>query len=75
MRQPQVPTVAIDRLYGNSKLGPFAFELGRDVLVLGPRSRTQLGWGDHAAALDQVRVATAEPFPLSEKLRGNARCC
>ena len=65
-------TAAIDRLYLNSTLGPVAFELGRDVLVIGPRSRTQLGWGDHAPALDQVRMATAEPFPLTDSLRGNA---
>ncbi len=63
--------LAIDRLYVNSQLGPVALELGRDVLVLGPRSRTQLGWGDHAPALDQVRLSTVEPVPLVEGLRGN----
>ena len=62
---------AIDRLYVNSTLGLASLEIGRDVLVIGPRSRTQLGWGDHAPALDQIRLSTSEPFPLTDSLRGN----
>ncbi len=63
--------LAIDRLYVHGGYGPVEAEIGRDVLVVGPRSRTQLGWGDHAAALDHVRLSTSEPFPLTDSLRGN----
>jgi hypothetical protein len=49
--------VVLDRVALHARLGPFALAVGRDVLVLGPASRTQLGWGDHAPPLDQVRVA------------------
>jgi hypothetical protein len=65
----------IDRAYVNAELGPVAVEAGRDILVLGPSSRTQLGWGTNAPPLDQVRLSTAEPFDLAGPdgavLRGN----
>jgi hypothetical protein len=51
------------------------FEAGRDVLQLGPARRTQLGWGDHAAPLDHVRLSTSRPLPLAgvdgDTLRGS----
>ncbi len=61
----------IDRLYVRGGYGPVEAEVGRDVLAVGPRSRTQLAWGDHAPPLDQVRISTAKPFPLTGALRGN----
>lgn len=64
--------VAIDRLYVRGGYGPVEAELGRDVVVLGPRSRTQLGWGDHAPALDHVRLSTSEPFRFTDSLSGSA---
>jgi len=63
---------SIDRLYVNSTLGPLRFEIGRDVLSLGPRSRTSLGWSSHAVPLDQVRIASSAPLRLTKHLRGNA---
>ena len=57
--------VDLDRIYINADLGPVTTELGRDVLALGPSSRTQLGWGDHAPPLDHVRVATSRPLDLA----------
>lgn len=45
----------VDRLHLDATYGPVAAKIGRDVLVLGP-GRTQVGWGDHAVPLDQVRV-------------------
>jgi hypothetical protein len=64
--------IALDRAYVSSELGPVALEVGRDVLALGPSSRTQLGWGDHAPPLDHVRLSTREPFALTRALRLNA---
>jgi len=58
------PDVALDRAHASAELGPVALLVGRDVLVLGPSARTQALWGDHVAALDQVRVSTAHPVPL-----------
>ena len=55
----------LDRVYINADLGPVTAEVGRDVLALGPSSRTQLGWGDHAPPLDHVRVATSRPLNLA----------
>jgi len=66
------PTLSVDRLYASGGFGPMELEIGRDVLVLGPRSRTQLGWGDHAAALDHLRLSTSQPFPLTDVVRANA---
>jgi len=63
--------VDLDRAYVNAELGPLAVEAGRDVLVLGPASRTQLAWGDHAPPLDHVRISTAAPFALGSAARGN----
>lgn len=45
----------VDRLHIDGAYGPVAAKVGRDVLVLGP-GRTQVGWGDNAVPLDQVRV-------------------
>jgi hypothetical protein len=56
--------VDVDRAYVNAELGPVALEAGRDVIVLGPSSRTQLGWGDNAPPLDHVRISTARPIDL-----------
>ena len=46
----------VDRLRVDGAYGPVSAEVGRDVLVLGPRGRTQLGWGDNAPPLDMARV-------------------
>jgi hypothetical protein len=46
----------VDRAHVDASYGPVSAKVGRDVLVLGPGPRTQLGWGDHAPPLDQVRV-------------------
>ncbi len=45
----------VDRLHLDAAVGGFSATVGRDVLVLGP-GRTQVGWGDNAVPLDQVRV-------------------
>jgi hypothetical protein len=63
--------VGVDRLYAIGEIGPVAVGIGRDVLVVGPRSRTQLGWGDNAAPLDHVRISTSEPFALTDDLDAN----
>ena len=67
--------VELERGYVRSELGPVAVEVGRDVLVLGPGSRTQLAWGMNAPPLDQVRVSTSAPVDLigpgGSVLRGN----
>lgn len=63
--------LAIERAYANAEVGPALFELGRDVLALGPSSRTSLAWSDSAAPLDQLRLQTARPLPLADRLRGN----
>ena len=70
-RTPQGFGLAVDRLYVNAELGPLAAELGRDVLVLGPSSRTQLGWGEHAPPLDQLRLSTSHPLSITDDLRGS----
>ena len=64
--------IAVDRGYLLSELGPVAVEVGRDAFSLGPSSRTQLGWGDHAPAIDHVRISTARPIELLPALRANA---
>jgi hypothetical protein len=56
--------LGIDRLYVAGHVGPVSAKVGRDVLVLGPASRTQLGWGDNAPPLDMARV-DARIGPLS----------
>lgn len=58
------PAFALDRAYLDAELGPIALEVGRDLLVLGPGSRTQLLWGDNPLPLDQVRISTAHPIKL-----------
>jgi hypothetical protein len=60
-----------DRAYLNAELGPIAAELGRDVVVLGPAARTQLGWGTSAPPLDHVRLSGARPLALSRHVRAN----
>jgi hypothetical protein len=64
------PALAIDRAYVVGELGPVDVEVGRDILVVGPRSRTQLAWGDHAPPLDQVRVSARAD--LTDSLAGSA---
>jgi hypothetical protein len=46
----------LDRAHVDATYGPVSAKVGRDVLSLGPGPRTQLGWGDNAPPLDQVRV-------------------
>ena len=61
---------AIDRLHLDAALGPFRAELGRDVIVLGPSSRTQLGWGTNAPPLDHARVST-RALAISDDVSGS----
>lgn len=64
--------VALDRAHATAELGPVAILAGRDVLVLGPASRTQLAWGDHAPPLDQLRIASTRPLALGDpRVRGS----
>jgi hypothetical protein len=60
--------VDLDRAHVNAVFGPFSLEVGRDVLSVGPRSHTQLGWGDNAPPLDQVRLSTAHPLELTDSV-------
>jgi len=64
------------RGYLNAQVDPVAVEVGRDVLSLGPSTRTQLTWGDNAPPLDHVRLSTSRPVDLlgahGDLLRGNA---
>lgn len=64
-------TFELGRAYLNAALGPVAAELGRDIVVFGPSSRTQPGWGTNAPPLTHVRLSTARPFALSESVRVN----
>jgi hypothetical protein len=64
--------LALDRAHLNAELGPAALEIGRDVVAIGPGARTELAWGDNAPPLDQIRIATARPYPLTETLLGSA---
>jgi hypothetical protein len=64
--------LALARGYLNSELGPVVVEVGRDVLTLGPSSRTQLGWGDNAPPLDHIRISTTRPVALTRQIRGSA---
>ncbi len=70
-RTPRASGFDVDRLYASVELGLVTAELGRDVLVLGPSSRTQLGWGDHAAPLEHVRLSTTRPLEIADGLRGS----
>jgi hypothetical protein len=63
--------VAVERAYVNAEVGPIALEVGRDVVVLGPASRTQLGWGRNAPPLDQFRITTAQPIRVASRVRIN----
>lgn len=47
---------AIDQLHVDGRYRFVRAEVGRDVLVLGPAARTQLGWGDNAPPIDLARV-------------------
>jgi Capsule assembly protein Wzi len=49
--------VDIDHLNVDLHPGSFRFEVGRDLLQLGPKSHTQVGWGDNAPPLDLVRAS------------------
>ena len=62
--------LAIDRLHVDGALGPFRAEVGRDVILLGPASRTQLGWGTNAPPLDHVRVST-RPLVITDDVAGS----
>jgi hypothetical protein len=53
----------VDRAYVNTELGVVELQVGRDILVIGPRARTQLLWGTNAAPLDHVRIAAIDPIP------------
>lgn len=64
-------TFELDRAYVNGELGPIAAQLGRDIVVFGPSSRTQPGWGTNAPPITHVRLSTAKPFALSESVRVN----
>ncbi len=63
--------LALDRAYVHVELGPIAAELGRDVLVLGPATRTQVGWSRHAPPLDQLRLSGSRPLALPGGVRAN----
>jgi hypothetical protein len=64
--------IALDRGYVNAELGPVAAEVGRDVLVLGPSARTQLGWGANAAPITHARISTSAPYPIASNLHASA---
>jgi len=70
--QSYATAIDLDRAYVNAELGPIAAEIGRDVLVLGPATRTQVGWGSNAAPLDHVRLSGTRPLDLVPGLRANA---
>jgi Capsule assembly protein Wzi len=61
----------LDRAYLSAALGPIAAEVGRDALVLGPASQTQVGWGSNAPPLDHSRLSAARPFALVPHVRAN----
>jgi hypothetical protein len=63
--------LGVDRAYVNAELGAIAAELGRDVLVLGPATQTQLGWSANAPPLDQLRLSGARPLAVTPRLRAN----
>jgi hypothetical protein len=63
--------IVLDRAHVNAELGPFALEAGRDVVTVGPQARTELAWGDNAPPMDQVRIATARPWALTDALTGS----
>ena len=63
--------IDLDRAYVNAELGPAAIEAGRDVIALGPSSRTQVGWGDNAPPLDQVRLSSARPLEITDGVKGS----
>ena len=70
-RDSYTTALDLDRAYVNAEVGPIAAELGRDVLVLGPGTPTQVGWGTNAPPLDQLRLSGARPLALSPRLRLN----
>jgi capsule assembly protein Wzi len=63
----------VDRAHVDGAYGPVSAKVGRDVLVLGPGPRTQLGWGDHAVPLDQVRVDMRLPVVSGTYVLGRLR--
>lgn len=69
--QSYAESVVLDRGYVNAELGPIAAQIGRDIVVLGPSSRTQAGWGTNAPPITHARVSTSEPFALTSSLRAN----
>lgn len=70
-RDSYTTAVDLERAYVNLELGPVAAELGRDILVLGPATPTQLGWGTNAPPLDHVRLSGARPLALSQRVQAN----
>jgi hypothetical protein len=72
LRLQHTPTgsdFVVDRLHANAQLGPVALEVGRDVLAIGPASRTQFGWSTNAPPLDHVRVEASRV--LATDVRGS----
>jgi hypothetical protein len=63
----------VDRAHVDGAYGPLAAKVGRDVLRLGPGPRTQLGWGDHAVPLDQIRVDLRLPVVSGTYVLGRLR--
>jgi hypothetical protein len=51
--------IDIDQLHVDVHPKGFRFEIGRDILQLGPKSHTQVGWGDNAPPLDLARASYA----------------
>ncbi len=62
----------VDRAYVLAELGPIAAEIGRDVLVLGPASHTQVGWSSNPPPLDQIRLSGTRPLAVAPWLGVNA---
>jgi hypothetical protein len=63
----------VDRAYASGELGPVNVEVGRDVVVYGPRARTQLAWGLHAPPLDHARISTAHPWRVTRAFHVNGQ--
>lgn len=51
--------IDLDRAHLEARTRGFAFELGRDAFAIGPRARTNVGWGDNAPPLDFARASYA----------------
>lgn len=71
-RENYAPAATLSRALLASNLGPISIVAGRDAFAIGPGTRTQLTWSDHAAPLDHVRVATSSPWALTSSLELSA---